>query len=379
VRGVYINGVSMLPIDRHYDKSLVGLAVEAAREALDASGSTHLDALVVASAFPLFLQKQSMVASLIAEEVARGGIQVFNVENGGASGLTAIHLARSLIQSGLASNVLVVGVEKMSDYPQSVVNQTGLLQVNYEYHGIMGISLAAVYALAADMYLRKYGVSERQLAAWPVAMHENAQEVPHAQFRSKISVENVLSSDYVSKPIRVLHSHAQADGASAVLLSSVKSEATLASLESTSIVAGRLEMETLEDPLYLEAVRKAVDSVLAQAGLERSMVGLVEVTDLYSIGGPLVLESAGFVERGETLKNVGEGRYRRGDSLAVNLSGGAKARGYVEGATGVYQLAEAVAFTTGYRGYKQHSAEYSVALAVGGYGAVASCAVIKRV
>lgn len=377
--GVYINGLGLLQIDRHYDKNIVQLALEASREAIDSSGDYDIDTLIVASNFSVLLQRQSMLASLIAEELVPKGLQVFNVENGGASGLVAIHLARALLKSGLSKNVLVVGVDKQSDYPQSIVNQTGLTQVNYEYHGIMGVSLASLYALAANLYLSKYQLGEEDLALWPVAMHENAVDVPHAQFKSKITVQNVLQSDYVSAPIRVLHAHAQADGASAVLLSSSKKESTIATIEASHVVSGKVEFEFNDDPLYLGPVENAVKGVLMQASLEKNLIGLIEVLDIYSIGGPLLLESAGIIPRGETLKQLKEGRFKLGDSVAINLSGGTKARGFVEGATGVYQLTETAAFLTGYRGYKQQNSDYGLAIGVGGYSSVVATVLVKRI
>jgi acetyl-CoA C-acetyltransferase len=376
---VYINGLGLLPIDRHYDKSLIQLALEASREALDSAGEYDIDTIIIASNYSTLLQRQSMLASLVAEELVPKGLQVFNVENGGASGLTAVHLARALIKSGLSRSVLVIGVDKQSDYPQSIVNQTSLTQVNYEYHGIMGVSLASLYALSASLYLSKHQLNEEDLALWPVVMHENAVDVPHAQFKFKITVQNVLQSDYISAPIRVLHAHAQADGASAVLLSSNKKESTIATVEASHVVSGKVEYELNEDPLHIEPVEKAVKTVLMQASLDKNLIGLIEVLDMYSIGGPLLLESSGIIPKGETLKRLKEGRFKLGDSVAINLSGGIKGRGFVEGATGVYQIAETAAFLSGYRGYKQQYTDYALAIGVGGLSSVAAVVLVKRI
>jgi acetyl-CoA acetyltransferase len=376
---IYINGLGLLPIDRHYDKSLTQLALEASREALDSAGEYDIDTIIIASNYSTLLQRQSMLASLVAEELVPKGLQVFNVENGGASGLAAVHLARALIKSGLSRNVLVIGVDKQSDYPQSIVNQTSLTQVNYEYHGVMGVSLASLYALSASLYLSKHQLNEEDLALWPVVMHENAVDVPHAQFKSKITVQNVLQSDCISAPIRVLHAHAQADGASAVLLSSNKKESTIANIEASHVVSGKVEYELNEDPLHIKPVEKAVKSVLMQASLDKNLIGLIEVLDMYSIGGPLLLESSGITPKGETLKWLKEGRFKLGDSVAINLSGGTKGRGFVEGAIGVYQIAETAAFLSGYRGYKQQSTDYALAIGVGGLSSVAAVVLVKRI
>lgn len=379
MRGVYITGIGIIPVDRHYEKSVVQLALEASREAIESSGESDIDTIVVASSYATLLQKQSMIASLIAEELTSKHVEVFNIENGGASGLSAVHLAVSLIKSGLTNNVLVVGIDKTSEYPQSVVNQIALTQLNYEYHGIMGISLASVFALMANEYLNRYQLGEEDLALWPVTMHENAISTPHAQFKSKITVQNVLQSDYVARPIRVLHTHAQADGASAILLSSTRKEPTLTSVESVATRSGKVEPEFLNDLLLHESVEEVVRNALMIAGVEKKLVGLIEILDYYSIGGPIYLESAGLIPRGETLKGLKDGRFRLGDSLAINLSGGTKGRGYIEGATGVYQVAEISAFLTGYRGYKQHNSDYAIAIGTGGIASVSSCVLIKKV
>lgn len=378
MKGVYINGLGLCPVDRHYDKSITELGVEVAREALEASGLSGADTVIVASAFSTLLQKQGMLATLISEGLALKDAQVFNVENGAASGLSAIHVARGLIQSGLSDVALVIGVEKLSDYPQSMINQAYLTQVNYEFHGIMGASLAAQYGLLANMYLRRYGYTEEDFALWPVVMHENALDVPHAQFRSRITVENVLASDFVAYPVRVLHSHAQGDGAAAIVLSSLKTESSLAAIEASSVTNGHMELELSADDLIFTSVRSSVNRALKLGAVRRELIGLVEVLDPYSIGGMIHLESMGFVEKGKTLRVLREGGLRVGSSLAVNPSGGTKARGHPEGATGVYQLAEATAFINGYRGHKYIPTEYALAVATGGIGAVSSTVLIKK-
>ena len=56
----------------------------------------------------------------------------------------------------------------------------------------------------------------------------------------------------------------------------------------------------------------------------------------------LSLESSGFVKRGEALDFVKDGETTLKGSLPVSTFGGLKARGHPVGATGVYQLVEAV-------------------------------------
>jgi len=75
--------------------------------------------------------------------------------------------------------------------------------------------------------------------------------------------------------------------------------------------------------------------------------------DAYSIYAALSLEAAGFAERGQGWKLAQDGQIGLTGSLPINTMGGSKARGNAGGATGVYQVVEAVLQLRGQAGVNQ--------------------------
>ncbi|MEM1619674.1 MAG: thiolase family protein [Fervidicoccaceae archaeon] len=379
----YVSGIGFTKVGRHYELSLADLAREAAVRALEQAGVDGVDALVVSNLFADALQGESMLGPLVLEELGFAGAQVLSVGGGEASGLLAVHVARSLVESKMARDVLVVGVEKLSD--ASSAAHASLLErlVSADYEGIYGVNLAALYALAAAEYMRRFSVSEELLALWPVLMHEHSLNAQHGQLRFKLTVERVLGSEPLSPPLRQFHAHQLGDGAAALLISSESSrapkEARLAELLYTASAGGPLEYSLRKDPVWFETVAVLTRAMLSAENLEPRKIDLVEVTDSYSIGGPLCVEAMGLSERGRTLRDVAEGRFGFGDRPTLNVAGGVKARGHPYGATGVYQVAEIVSAMHGIYGVKQLSGtEFGVAVAIGGYAAVAAGALLRR-
>jgi len=93
------------------------------------------------------------------------------------------------------------------------------------------------------------------------------------------------------------------------------------------------------------------------------------VHDNFTISEILALEDIGFFPQGEAGKATVDGQTQIGGRVAVNTSGGLKARGDPIGATGVAQIVELVTQLRGEAGKRQVSdAKYGLAQSVGGTG-----------
>ncbi len=106
-----------------------------------------------------------------------------------------------------------------------------------------------------------------------------------------------------------------------------------------------------------------------RTGVEVSQINLAEVHDNFTISEILALEDIGFFKPGEAGKATVDGQTQIGGRVAVNTSGGLKARGDPIGATGVAQIVELVTQLRGEAGKRQVSdAKYALAQSVGGTG-----------
>jgi len=120
-------------------------------------------------------------------------------------------------------------------------------------------------------------------------------------------------------------------------------------------------------------------SPFPRSGIRPRDIDVVELHDVYTINGVLLLEDLGFSEKGQAARDLAEGRFRVGDKPSVNPSGGLKARGHPTGATGVYQAAEVFLQLIGsFKGRRLDNAERGLVLSMGDVGESAVALVFAR-
>ena len=114
---ISIAAYGAIPVNEHWEKSLIQMGVEAIIETLK-NTSLKPDALYVGNMLGQSLNQQDNLAALIAE-AAGLDVDSLDVNSGENSGLMALQLASMALQSGNYKNILVLGVEKTSDRVQS--------------------------------------------------------------------------------------------------------------------------------------------------------------------------------------------------------------------------------------------------------------------
>jgi acetyl-CoA C-acetyltransferase len=120
------------------------------------------------------------------------------------------------------------------------------------------------------------------------------------------------------------------------------------------------------------ATRVAAERAFKQARLTAKDVNFAEVHDNFTISEILAIEDLGFFQKGEGGKATMDGQTLLGGKIAINTSGGLKARGDPIGATGVAQIVEVVTQLRGQAGKRQVTdAKIGLAQNVGGTGATA--------
>lgn len=383
MKRVFIAGTGLTRVGRQFGKGLRELFAEAALKAIEASNNVNPQAVVVGNMLASALQEQDNLGPLLADYVGLRGRPAFKVEAACGSGGAAVYAGYSLVASGLADVVLVVGVEKMTDHATDRVTRALAQAADAEYELFYGASFAGLNALVMRYYMDKHGVSREDMAEWPVLMHENAKENPYAQLRFKVTVEQVINSPLIADPIRLLDSSPIGDGAAALILASEdvvrKLTDTPVEVAGVGMVTDSVDVASRDELDFFPSVKEATDTALRMAKVGLNMVDLVELHDAFSIMGFLSLESMGFAGRGESVRMLKEGSFREGDRPVVNPSGGLKARGHPVGATGVYQVVEVAMQLRGeFPGVKVSGAELGIAQNVGGLASSATVFVLRR-
>jgi acetyl-CoA C-acetyltransferase len=124
--------------------------------------------------------------------------------------------------------------------------------------------------------------------------------------------------------------------------------------------------------LWFDAVYQSAARAYREAGLEPADIAFFELHDAFTIVSALSLEATGFAERGQGVRFALECNIHRKGKLPISTQGGLKARGHPVGASGTYQIVEAVNQLRGQAGGNQlEGCRIGMAQSVGGMASVA--------
>jgi acetyl-CoA C-acetyltransferase len=373
MRDVSIIGIGQTPVDEHWGKGLRHLAADAVLAAIQDAGIERADALYVGNMLSGVIAGQEHLGALIADFVGLRGIEAYKVEAACASGAAAIRLGYMAVAGGLADVVIAAGVEKMTDEASEVVTSGLAMAADGDYELPHGVSFVAINAMLMRRYMQAYGVARESFANFAVVAHENALNNPNARFHSPLPPERFVDAPMICDPISLMDSSPIADGAAAVVLcptERARGSARAVRIRASAAATDCLSLHDRRDPLRLDAVEASARKAYAQAGVGPQEIDFFEYHDAFTIMAALSLEASGFANPGEATRLAEEGAIALGGRIPVATLGGLKARGHPVGATGVYQVVEAVQQLRGEAGGSQVAgARLGMTQNIGGSGA----------
>ncbi len=384
---VGIVGIGHTRFGNSSEYDLADVMAYAATDALQDAGflekRKEIDQVVVGNMAAGMFNHQTSVASSLISRLDMEPVPAELVENGPASGASAIKIGYMAVASGMADVVLVVGGEvmrKVSGWDSTDIVAT-MLHTEAEYN--MGLTLPGFGGMFTRMYMEKYGMQERDLALLAVKNHENGAKNKYAHIQAPCTLEAIADgpeadvvNNYVAEPLRMYSTCPVSDGAAALLLVNMDSPrvkdfkkkpiriAGVASATDTHCVHNRA------DPLKLEAVRISAEKAFKMAGLKPSDISFAELHDAFSILELCISEEVGFFERGKSFLAVRKGETRLDGRLPINTSGGLKSKGHPVGGTGVSQVVELVRQLRGEAeaGRQVKDPKYGMSVNFGGFG-----------
>jgi acetyl-CoA acetyltransferase len=341
----------MVPFGKHFYRSLVEMAAEAARGALQAAGlhQEQIELGVFASASAAPLLGEVTVGQNVFWEMGINRIPVLNLENACTSGSTAFYLACRAVAAGQAQAALVVGAEKM------FVPGLGLLASGAsDPDTLLGMVAPAVFALRAGRHMNEFGTTPEQLAQVAVKNRRHAAGNPMAQYRKPMSLEEVLASPMIADPLTRFQCCPMADGAAAVVVGAPglnTSPQHAVKLEAAVYCTGNYENP--QDLVRWETDYRACGQAYEESGIGPKDLDVVECHDAFTIAEILHYEALGLCDPGQGGRLVGEGATALGGRIPVNVSGGLLSRGHPLAATGLAQVHEIVSQLRGEAGPRQ--------------------------
>jgi len=373
LRETYVLGVSMTRFGKFLDRSLQDLAYEPVWNAIRESNVDPHDIAIafVGNAYAgLITGQESMRGQVVLREAGIAGIPIVNVENACASGSTALYLAHRAVASGQAELALAVGVEKLfcDDTARSLAALSTSADLNIE--GRMGVLFAGIYSMRLRAHMEKYGVSREHLAKVAVKNHDHGALNPHAQYRNRVTVEEVLSSRMIADPITLFMTCPLGDGGAALLVGTREMALRMGKrpIKIGSSVLGSFGFTGKDEP---SIVARVSGRAYQEAGVTAQDIQVAEVHDAVAPIELYLYEELGFCGPGESGRMIDDGETWLDGKLPVNTSGGLTAKGHPAGATGLAQVAEIVWQLRGEAGERQINPLPDIGLVENGGGNVA--------
>jgi len=332
-----IVGVGETEYSRNSGRSTRAMAVEAVRKAMVDAGLSPPDVDGMMS----YQNNDSTPSPAVASDL---GIRLdfyMDVVGGGSSTEALIGLAMGAIETGMCKAVAIF--RSMNGYSEFRIGGTGARAAQ----PVRGLDLAQVpfgmrsagqnFALTFMRHMYEYGTTSEQVAHVKVAHSRHASQNPKAAQRERVTVQDVLSSRWICKPLHLLDCCLETDNATCLI---VASAARARDLRRRPVyimgVAGRTskprtDFHWAHGPITRVAGYYAKDIVFGQAGVGPQDIDVTGSYDAFTFTTMLQLEEYGFCAKGEGGAYVSSGIIELGGQRPNNTSGGHLCEGYTHG------------------------------------------------
>lgn len=349
MREVSVIGAGMVRFGKYPDRSLAEIAWPAVRDAIADAGiedRTRIEAAYCGAALG-----GMMAGQRVLKAVGLTGLPIVNVENACSSSSSAFREAWVAVGSGLYDLALVIGVEKLTRFGG------GTLPLEREdFEVAHGMVMPALYGMRAKRYMHDFGLTAEQLARIAVKAHDHGALNEDAQYRNRVTVEEVAAARPVADPFTLLHCCPSGDGAAALVVAASEAAGRYSGapvrVRASELGSGRY-VTGFRDMTSPEITVRGAGQAYEAAGIGPEDVDVAETHDAFTIAELLYYEALGFCGRGEAARLLEDGETSLGGRIPVNPSGGLLSRGHPIGATGAAQIVEIVRQLRGRCGARQ--------------------------
>jgi acetyl-CoA acetyltransferase len=332
-----IVGVGETEYSRHSSRSTRAMAVEAIRKAMDDAGLAggQVDGMMS------YQGGDSTFSNWVSGDLGMRLNFYMDVFGGGSSTEALIGLAIGAIEAGMCNTVALF--RSMNGYSDFRIGGTGARAAQ----PVRGLDLAQVpfgmrsagqnFAPTFMRHMYEYGTTSEQVAAVRVAHSKHASQNPKALLKERVTVDEVVGSRWIVKPLHLLDCCLETDNATAVIVTAAERARDLRRKPAYIMgVAGRVnkprtDFHWAHGPISRVAGYYAKDIVFAQAGIGPEDVNVTGSYDAFTFTTMLQLEEYGFCKKGEGGAYVSSGIIELGGRRPNNTSGGHLCEGYTHG------------------------------------------------
>jgi acetyl-CoA C-acetyltransferase len=358
--------VGLTQFQRRAKETAKELCYYSAKMALDNAGITRkdVDGVIVGSAPDAFdgvHQKHEYLTD------GSGGFNLPTMRGyvGGGTGVFSPIQGWYSIASGVHDVLLITTEEKMSSVQPS--SQAAFLTIfDNMIERPLGPNLIWIFALEMRRYMEAHGIPKEHIASVSVKNKSNALDHPSAMLGKKWTLDEVLNSEMLADPVRLLDISPVADGAvSFVMMSEEKIKEFGISNDDVAWVEGvgwnvDTTMWTNRDLYYPKYVEKAAKQAYTMAGMKdhspealRKWLTFAEPYDPFNYKELHHLEGLQLFGKGKAPLAAFEGVTARDGDFPVTPSGGLLGVGNPIAAAAGMKSAELYLQLTGKAGKRQ--------------------------
>ncbi|HPE15932.1 MAG TPA: thiolase domain-containing protein [Oscillospiraceae bacterium] len=384
MRSVSVIGIGETRMGK-YPGTLKDMIREAGEKAIRDAGidKSLLEAIYFGNFNASYWSGQSHMGPLVAETLGLDNLPTIRVEGACATGSLAFRQGLTAVASGLYDVVLVGGAERMTHESTPRITEGLASAADVDLESSVGATFPSLFALAANRYFHEYGNCRDAMAMAAVQNHANAYLNPDAQMHKLITVDIVKNGVPVAYPLTVFDCSLVSDGSAFVVLAASEiadriSGGRIVDVIGSGHAGSSLQISTKNITSFI-ATTNAAREAYRMAGIKPSDIDLAEVHDCFTITQIINTEDLGFFEKGTGALAVAEGKTARDGLVAINPSGGLKAKGHPIGATGLSQIFEVVTQLRGDAGERQvKNARIGMNHNLGGSAATCVINIFKR-
>src|SRR6266536_570356 len=264
-----------------------------------------------------------------------------DVVGGGSSTEALIGIAIGIMEAGLCKCVAIF--RSMNGYSQVRIGGTGVRSaapVNGDALHSRAYGWQSCGQMFSPTFMRHmydYGTTPEQVAMVKVVHSEHASNNPKAFYKKRYTVDDVINSRMICKPLHLLDCCVETDNATCIIITRAERARDLKQKPAYVMgVAGRVNKPRTDfhwaaGPISRVAGYYAKDIVFGQAGVKPEDVDITGSYDAFTFTTMLQLEEYGFCKKGEGGHYVSSGIIELGGKRPNNTSGSHLCEGYTHG------------------------------------------------
>jgi acetyl-CoA acetyltransferase len=298
-----------------------------------------------------------------------------DIFGGGSSTEALVGIAIGVIEAGMCKTVVIF--RAMNGYSQVRIGGTGARSaapitgdlLHSRAYGWQSAGQMFSFTFLRHMY--EYGTTPEQVAAVRVAHSHHASNNPKAFYKKRLTVEDVVNSRIICKPLHLLDCCVETDNATAIIVTRAdrardgRHHPVLIRSVAGRVCKPRADMHYQTGPITRVAGHYARDILWPNAGVGPEDIDVTGSYDAFTFTTMLQLEDYGFCKKGEGGHYVSDGSIRLGGRRPNNTSGGHLCEGYTHGMSMVIENVRQLrhdaddSCPVGPDGRRQHTYDYS--------------------